>query len=216
MLTGVTLDQLRTFIAVVDEGSFSAAGRKLQRVQSAVSHAMANLEQQLGVRIWDRTSKIPSLTAEGKVLLGSARRVCSDVDALGLVAEGLVGGLEASVALALDAILPIRALVDLAREFAQAFPTVELRVYTEVLSAVSALVLAGTCQIGVIGPAAYAHGLEREPLASVRMLTVVAKKHPLAALRGRIPTAALAEYVNVVLSERGKERPTADQAVLSP
>lgn len=215
MADAITLDQLRTFLAVVDEGSFSAAGRKLRRVQSAVSHAMANLETQLGVRIWDRSTKIPTLTPEGKLLLASARRICADVDALKGVAEGLVGGLEASVGLAIDAILPVRAVVDMCREFAAEFPTVELRLHTEVLSAVSTLVLDGTCQIGVIGPAAHAQGLERQHFASVQLITVVAREHPLSSRTGRIPTPVMAEHVNIVLSERASERQTPDQGVLS-
>ena len=44
MLDAVTLDQLRTFIAAAEQGSFSAAGRKLRRAQSVVSQALANLE----------------------------------------------------------------------------------------------------------------------------------------------------------------------------
>jgi hypothetical protein len=40
MLDGISLDQLRTFVTAVDEGSFSAAGRKLRRVQSVVSHTV--------------------------------------------------------------------------------------------------------------------------------------------------------------------------------
>ena len=49
MLDGLTLDQMRTFLAAVDEGSFSAAGRKLGRAQSVVSQTLANLEGQIGV-----------------------------------------------------------------------------------------------------------------------------------------------------------------------
>jgi hypothetical protein len=59
MLDGVTLDQLRTFIAAVDEGSFSAAGRKLRRAQSVVSQTLANLEAQLGVKLFDRSARYP-------------------------------------------------------------------------------------------------------------------------------------------------------------
>jgi DNA-binding transcriptional LysR family regulator len=44
MLDGITLDQFRTFIAAVDEGSFSAAGRHLGRAQSVVSQTLANME----------------------------------------------------------------------------------------------------------------------------------------------------------------------------
>ena len=51
MLDGVSMDQLRTFIAAVEEGSFSAAGRKLRRAQSVVSQTLANLEGQLGVAL---------------------------------------------------------------------------------------------------------------------------------------------------------------------
>jgi DNA-binding transcriptional LysR family regulator len=48
MLDGVSLDQLRTFIAAVDEGSFSAAGRRLRRAQSVVSKTLASLEPSSG------------------------------------------------------------------------------------------------------------------------------------------------------------------------
>jgi len=219
MAEDFTLDQLRMFLAVVDEGSFSAAGRKLRRVQSAVSHAMANLENQLGVQLWDRATKVPTLTSQGKVMVASARRLCAEADELARVAHGLMGGLEGELSLALDALLPVRAVVDLTREFAASFPTVELRVHTETMSAVSALVREGICQIGVVGPAANTSGLTREHLLSVRLVTVVAPSHPLApASKSRargVKTAQLAQHVHIVLSERGDER-TPDQAVLSP
>ena len=73
MLDAITLDQLRTFIAAVDEGSFSAAGRKLRRAQSVVSQTLANLEAQLGVKLFDRSARYPRLTEEGRSLLADAR-----------------------------------------------------------------------------------------------------------------------------------------------
>ncbi|MDB4928718.1 MAG: lysR, partial [Myxococcaceae bacterium] len=94
-----TLDQLRALLTVAEEGSFSAAARKLRRVQSAVSSAMSNLESQLGVDLWDRSAKVPRLTAQGEAVLAGARRVCAEADALRQLAAGLAGGLEASVSL---------------------------------------------------------------------------------------------------------------------
>lgn len=218
MLDAITLDQLRTFAAVVDEGSFSAAARKLRRVQSAVSHAMASLERQLDVTLWDRSSRVPRLTEEGRVLLGGARRVIEEADALRRTARGLVGGLEPTMAVCVDALLPVQALVDVSRAFARAFPTVELRVFTETLSAVAARVRDGSCQLAVVGPAADTRGLERQHITSVRMIPVVAREHALASHRGRVPTAALAAHVQIVLSERSgvTTSETRDQAVLSP
>lgn len=60
MLDGVSLDQLRTFIAAVDEGSFSAAARRLNRVQSAVSGWVGALEDQIGVTLFDRSGRFPN------------------------------------------------------------------------------------------------------------------------------------------------------------
>jgi TolB-like protein len=59
MLDRVSLDQLRTFIAAADEGSFSAAGRRLLRAQSVVSDILAKLKGQLGVKLFDRTTRFP-------------------------------------------------------------------------------------------------------------------------------------------------------------
>jgi len=64
MLDGVSLDQLRTFIAAVDEGSFSAAARKLLRAQSVVSETVSNLEEQIGVPLFDRSGRYPKLTRQ--------------------------------------------------------------------------------------------------------------------------------------------------------
>jgi DNA-binding transcriptional LysR family regulator len=211
----VTLDQLRAFVAVVEEGSFSAAARKLKRVQSAISTSMANLEDQLGVSIWDRTTKVATLTAQGTALLAATRRVLGEVDSLRRLTSGLVMGLEASVSLCLDALFPLQALLQLCEGFAREFPAVDLRIDTQVMSAVSARVLDGSATLGVASPAGIAKGLEREALASIRMVPVVSPSHALAAQKGRIPTKLFADCVQLVLSERS-DAGVADQAVLSP
>jgi DNA-binding transcriptional LysR family regulator len=211
----ITLDQLRALLTVADEGSFSAAARRLGRVQSAISTAMANLEEQLGVVLWDRSGRTAKLTPEGQAVLAAARRVILEVDALRQLANGMEGGVEAQVALCVDALFPLPALVDVCARFAKEFPLVDLRVYTEVMSAVSERVLKGSATLGVVSPLGFAPGLERQMLAPIRMLPVVGREHPLAQHRGPIPTAVLASAVQIVLSERG-ERGVADQAVLSP
>ena len=61
MLDAVTLDQLRIFIAAAEQGSFSAAGRKLRRAQSVVGQTLANLEGQLGVTLFDRSERYRSI-----------------------------------------------------------------------------------------------------------------------------------------------------------
>lgn len=89
MLDTFTLNQLRMFVAVIDEGSFSAAARRVLRVHalSAVSHAMANLEAELGLVLWDRSTRVPSLTEQGRIVLQGVRKVLADVDALRRTAQ---------------------------------------------------------------------------------------------------------------------------------
>lgn len=214
MYDPVTLDQLRAFVAVVEEGSFSAAARKLKRVQSAVSTAMANLEDQLAVSIWDRSTRVPQLTEQGGAVLNAARRVLAEVDGLRRLTAGMTLGLEASVSLCIDALFPLGALIALCTAFAKAFPTVDLRVDTQVMAAVSARVLDGSATLGVVSPAAPTSGLEKQALSAIRMVPVVSPDHPLAARKGRIANKHFADVVQIVLSERGDQ--VVDQAVLSP
>lgn len=215
MLDRVTLDQLRTLIAAAEGGSFSAAGRRLSRVQSAVSTSMSNLEAELGVAIWDRSTRAPTLTPEGEAVLAAARRVCAEVDELHRLSAGFAAGMEASVSLCVEQLMPVSALVALCRAFAAELPDVELRVDTQTLTAVSARVLSGAATLGVVGPAGVVRGLEAQPLADVELVTVVAPRHPLASRPRRVTRARLAEHVQLVLSERDVPG-VPDQAVLSP
>lgn len=214
MLETFTLDQLRALIAVSEEGSFSAAARKLHRVQSAISTSMANLEHQLGVPLWDRATKVAKLTDQGQAVVAAARKVCTEVDSLRKLAAGMTVGLEASVSLCVDMLFPLTALVDLCEKFRAEFPSVDLRVDTQTMTGVSARVIDGSATIGVAAPMGVAPGLERKVLTTIQMIPVVAAQHPLAAVRGPIATARLRDSIQLVLSElQGEGHP--DQAVLS-
>jgi len=215
MFDPITLDQLRALVTVVEEGSFSAAARKLRRVQSAVSTAMSNLENQLGVPLWDRSTKVARLTEQGHAVLAAARRVLLEVDSLKRLTSDMVMGLEAQVSLCVDALFPLNALVELCAAFAKEFPSVDLRVDIQVLSAVTERVVSGAATIGVVAPPAVAGDLERNLLGRIEMVPVTGPKHPLAAIRGPVPAARMADAVQVVLSERS-DAGIADQAVISP
>src|SRR5574337_809683 len=77
MLDNVTINQLRAFVAVCDQGSFSGAARKLRRAQSAISHAIKALESAFDVELFERNTRKAQLTAAGRSLLPDARAVIS-------------------------------------------------------------------------------------------------------------------------------------------
>src|ERR1700674_2076019 len=151
MLDGVTLDQLRTFIAAVDEGSFSGAGRKLRRAQSVVSQTLANLEAQLGVKLFDRSARYPRLTEEGRSLLADARSVADNVDGFKARARAMREGLEPELSVVMDVMYPMEALTRAAMYTRKTYPHTPLRLYVEALGGVIKTVLDRTCSIGVIG-----------------------------------------------------------------
>src|SRR3977135_2448632 len=197
MFDGVSLDQLRTFIAAADEGSFSAAGRRLRRAQSVVSQTLANLEGQLGVKLFDRGARFPMLTDEGRALLADARTVAGNVDRLKARAKSLAGGLEAELSVAVDVVFPLAPFTQAVAAFQKEFPATLLRFDVE-SSAVIEPVIDGRCAIGVVGSwALITPQLAHEALLSVRVPMVVSPAHPLASLRGRIPVTVLAEHIQV-------------------
>jgi DNA-binding transcriptional LysR family regulator len=216
MLDGVTLDQLRTFIAAVDQGSFSAAGRKLRRAQSVVSQTLANLEAQLGVKLFDRTERYPKLTDEGRSLLVDARSVADAIDGFKARARAMHEGLEPELAVAVDVMYPMDLLTTAASHSRKSFPHTALRLYVEALGGVVKPVLDGTCSIGVIGSLPVVPDeLQEEELLDVPFVTVVGAAHPLATIRGVVSKSALQKHVQLVLTDRTTLSEGREYSVLS-
>ena len=203
MLDGVSLDQLRTFIAAADEGSFSAAGRRLRRAQSVVSQTLANLEGQLGVKLFDRSARFPVLTDQGRALLADARSVAGNVDLFKARAKGLAGGLEAELSVVADVMFPIEPFTVAVAAFQEKFPATVLSLYVEGWNTLVQHVLDGRCTLGVMASITSAPPqLTCERLLTIRMATVVSPRHPLAARRAPIPTSVLAKHIQIVHTDR--------------
>jgi DNA-binding transcriptional LysR family regulator len=198
MLEGISLDQLRTFIAAADEGSFSAAGRRLRRAQSVVSQTLANLEAQLRLKLFDRTARYPVLTDQGRALLADARTVAGGVDLFKARAKSLAGGLEPELSIAVDIMYPVDAFAAAVAAFQEEFPATLLR-FDVASSAVVEPVIDGRCAIGVVGSWSAARPqLSCETLLKVTTAMVVSARHPLAAYRKAIPRTVLAKHVHLV------------------
>ena len=217
MLEAVSLDQLRVFIAAAETGSFSAAGRKVRRAQSLVSQTLANLEAQLGVRLFDRAKKYPRLTAEGEAMLVEAKAVIDRMDSLKARARTMAEGLEPELSTVVDVMYPMAALTKAVGSFRDVYPRTPLLLYVEALGAVAQTVLDRRCRVGVIGTLPIVPDtLESEPLSDVPMATVVAPRHPLAKVRGTVPKRILTEHVQLVLTDRSTLSEGRSFGVVSP
>ena len=135
MLGTLTLDQLRVLTTIADSGSFSAAGRKLRRVQSAISQSVRTLETAQGVALFDRSSKTPVLTEAGRVLVAQARQVQRQAELFESIAAEIAAGLEPELTLAMDSFLPTGPVIDSLQALRMTYPNLPVTLYTEGLGA---------------------------------------------------------------------------------
>lgn len=217
MLDSVSFDQLRSFIAAAEEGSFSAAGRRLKRAQSVISQTIANLEAQIGVTLFERSGRYPVLTEAGRLLLADARAVTCTVNALKARAQSMARGVEAELSVAIDVMFPMKLLTRAAAAFGEKFPATPLRIYVEALGGVAKAVLDGQCALGVMGTLALGvPELATERLLGVEIVFVAAPAHPLAAFNGPVPEQQLAQHVQLVLTDRTELSRGREFRVISP
>ncbi len=217
MLDALTLDQIRMFVTVAEAGSFRAGAVRLLRAQSAVSHAIANLENQLGVAVFDRSGHRPTLTAAGAALLEDARAVLLKVDFLRARARGLGEGVETEIALMVDTLYPLPLAAAALGELRAALPSVRLRLATAPLGGTLQALRDGRCDLAIMAGEDFRDPrIETEALQAVPIVAVAAAKHPLASRRKALAGADLADHLQIVLEDPSELSEGRDFGVLSP
>lgn len=220
MLDSLTLDQMRAFVAVVESGSFRAAARRLARVQSAVSHAIANLEATLGVALFDRSGHRPALTPEGQALLEDARAILLKVDSLRARARGLGEGVELELRIVIDTLFPMATVGAALQVMRETYPSVGMRVATAPLGGPLTALAERRCTLGItVGREFRDPHIELEALSALSFVAVVAATHPLAARakeKGQLDTSELTDHLQIVLEDPSPLSEGRDFGVLSP
>ncbi|EJL93211.1 LysR family transcriptional regulator [Pantoea sp. GM01] len=216
MLDGLSLDQIRTFVAAAENRSFSAAGRQLGRAQSVVSHTLATMEMRLGVRLFDRTGRYPVITSAGLALLSPAKNILAEVDIFKGRAKSMSQGVEAEIVVVLDVMVPLQSVTGALREFEKIYPDTRLSLSIETLGAALHPVIAGSAVFAITGPLSKEYPeLVSEAFAGIPMAACVSPSHPLAALASNLTLEQLAEHRQIVLSERSTISHGRDFGVIS-
>lgn len=219
MLDGLTLDQMRTFVTVAESGSFRSGATRLSRVQSAVSNAIANLEAELGVALFDRSGHRPVLTPEGQALLANARDILLRVDAMRARARGLGEGIELELSLTVDTLFPIAAVGAALTEMRAAYPSVSIRLAIEPLGGpITALIEKRSTLAILVGENFRNQRIALEAICPLQQVAVVSARHPLALKRGKdaVSLPDLADHLQIVLSDPTPLSEGRDFGVLSP
>ncbi|AZN95858.1 LysR family transcriptional regulator [Mesorhizobium sp. M9A.F.Ca.ET.002.03.1.2] len=208
-----TLDQLQIFVAVADTGSFSAAGRKLNRAQSVISYAIANLEAQLGLKLFERDgTREPQLTDVGRATLEDARRMVGVLQRIRARVDGHRQGLEAEVAMSVDMTLPSPVLVRVLKAFEAQFPTVMLRLHIASLGLILDHVVDGQADLGVGGILGEAD-VNLLRIGFISLVAAAAPNHPLALLPRPVPLEEVREHIQLVVSDQSERTRGRDYGV---
>jgi DNA-binding transcriptional LysR family regulator len=216
MLDIVTINQLRAFIAVCDEGSFSGAARKLGRAQSAISHAITALESAFRVRLFERDTRKAELSAAGINLLPDARAVIARTEEMKNRASSIVKMGVPQVSVAVDVYFPRARLMNCLRTLQVDFPTIAINLRMTTMQAGENLVVENACSIAVTisnVPEVNASAIERHWLCETLMVTVCAPSHPLAACDEPVSIQDFGRHTQLVVTDNQASAEKTQQGV---
>ncbi|ABO25664.1 LysR family transcriptional regulator [Shewanella loihica] len=118
----LNLEQLNAFIAAVEKGSFSAAARHIGKSQSSVSIGVNNLELDLGVELFDRSTKYPQLTEQGERLYHQAKALMRQATRMESYAKGVIEAVEDQLVIGADPLVPMSVFDSALEKMAEKFP----------------------------------------------------------------------------------------------
>lgn len=202
---------LRAFVALIEEGSFTRAAQRVHLSQPAFSALVQSLEDSFGARLFDRTTRRVALTAEGKLLEESARRLLADLEAMVSDFRDHAQHRKGRVTIAALPSLAAGWLPGVLAEFHRRYPGVEIALMDTLSEQCKSLVRARRADIALATATPGEDDLASEFLCSDEFHLVCREGHPLARRRN-IGLADLAAYPFVHLSRSSSVRQYLDVA----
>ena len=202
----VTYDQLIAFLAVADEGGFGAASGTLHKSQPAVSKLVRNLEDELGVALFDRKQYRATLSDAGRLFRERAAAVVEQTEQLRTFGRQLGGRIESVVRLAVEAVTPVDPIMVILRGVQDRFPAVRIELSTERLAGAADALREERAEIAVA--TTFGVGLtklDRVHFRTVHIHPVARHDHPLATCGTPIPPALLRAHPQIVLRDSAND-----------
>jgi DNA-binding transcriptional LysR family regulator len=200
-----SLEQWAVLAAVIDHGGFAQAATALNKSQSAISYAIARLQESLDVPVLVIEGRKAVLTPHGQVLLKRARSLLKDADTLERLARSLKQGWEPQLRLVVDAAFPRERLMKIVAELQQLCPDTQMQLSDAVLSGAEEAIEEGIADVVVttrVPP-----GFLGEPLLNVTFLAVAHPDHALFRLDPPLSVEHLVHHVQAVVRDSGTQHP---------
>lgn len=187
------LRHLRCFIAVAEELHFARAAERLHMEQSPLSRAIKELEYQLGVQLFERTTRRTRLTWAGKVMLDEAHRIFIAIEQAKASVKGAATGYRGHLRIALSDGIAKSRLAALLAQSREEEPEVEIRLSETPLSQQIKGLHSDLFDVGFAQSDDVGEGITAEPIWSDPLMVVVPARHPILEHR-RLPLDEVLRY----------------------
>jgi DNA-binding transcriptional LysR family regulator len=191
-------------VAVVEQGGYAQASRHLHRTQSTVTYTIQKLEEQLGLKVFERSGRRSVLSLAGQVLYRRGKALLEDATRIERSAAGLAQGWEAEIRLAVDAIFPTWLLLRALGQFGADHPDIRIELVEAVLGGVEEAITEGRVDfiIGTLVPG----GFTGDTLMQVRFVCAAAPSHPLHRLGRDVDIDDLRAHRHLVVRDSSARR----------
>jgi DNA-binding transcriptional LysR family regulator len=212
----ISLDALLVLDSISRNGSFAAAGDELHRVPSAITYTIQKLEQDLDVKLFDRSRHRARLTEAGEALLREGRYLLRAATDLECRVKHVATGWESELRIAVDDLVPTERLFPLLKDFYREESGTRVRLSMEVLGGGWDALVAGRADlvVGAPGEAPPQGLLAVEPMGSFEFVFVVAPDHALAALPEPLSTQDILQHRAVSAADTSRHLPPRTSGLL--
>lgn len=213
----ISLEALITLDAIDRRGSFAAAAEELHRVPSALSYTIQKLEDELGVKIFDRSGHRARLTEVGRSLLEDGRQLLDHAERIENRVRQLATGWESEVVIAVDDLVGTEAIFPVLEEFYETGAPTRIKVLAEVLGGCwdALLMRRADLVVGAPGETPGGAGLVIRKMGSVDFVFVVAAHHPLARAPEPLKPHQIATHRAVAVADSSRNAPSQTVGILA-
>ena len=204
----MTLDQLKSLQAIVEGGSLKAAAQQLHRTQPTISVAIKNLEQELGVTLFDREQYRNTLTPQGKALYEKAKQVLGQAQSMENLAKQLKSGQELEVGLAFTSAIPVAPILQTIRQCKAEYPGTRLEIVSKNGMGPLDVLEEGRASLLIIPWLKNIESLESMHFMNLRFMSVISAQSPLLSKYEVVTKEVILRHPQGVISGRKSSKTT--------
>jgi DNA-binding transcriptional LysR family regulator len=213
----LTLDALQVIDAIDRKGSFAAAADVLHRVPSAVTYSVRQLEESLGITLFDRRGHRAVLTEAGRELLVQGRQLLRAAADIECRVQQVAKGWESELRIAVDTLVGLDKIFRLATEFYAQQSGTRLRLLHEVLAGTWDALASGRADlaIGAAGDAPAGRNYATRPIGRVEMAFVAAPFHPIVKEKQPLTDESIQSHRAVSIADTSRTLPARTVGLLT-